>query len=107
MNLAEELFLRPPQNRLRGTIVRGPCYLGDDGKPPGRPKGSSRHDAVLASLSDGPATRSEISALTAIKVDAVKKILYKLRDAGHVKCLPAVMQGSRHGGMIEYQWRRV
>lgn len=82
MNLIESLYVRPPENRAQGTIVRGPYFSGDEVKPPGRPPDTSRRARILQELEEGPATRAELATATGISTDAVKHVLTRLQKDG-------------------------
>lgn len=94
MNLIESLYVRPPQNRVHGTIVRGPYFSGDETKPTGRPPDSGRRARILEVLDDGPATLKELTALTGIKTDAVKHILRRLQRDGAVEVTYIIVRGT-------------
>lgn len=93
MNLYCELTLKPPQTRVQGTIVRGPYFSGGEVKPTGRPADTGRRLKILEALEDGPATRAELAALTGMKSDAVKHVLYSMLNDGVIKVEHDVVRG--------------
>ena len=80
MNLLDELAGKIPAPTMRGTIVRGSMFSGDEAKPTGRRPDMTRREKVIEVLLEGPATVSEICYATALRRDKVVYVLKKLAE---------------------------